>query len=156
GGRGGVGRPDRPRGPRAPPDRDGSPILDDRRRGVGRRPRSHRRRHRAPGRHGGPGHRARARALTLTTLRRHAYDVAMDDVLPLRVLCTGYEGPDTVEIYALYPEPHGEVAEGELNRLNGMPVGVTDERWPVDEDGQRYAHICTLDLAAMPALAAAE
>jgi hypothetical protein len=82
--------------------------------------------------------------------------MASEDSLPLRVLCSGYDGPDTVELYALYPKSHGDVAEGALNRLNGMPVGVTDERWPVDEDGRRYAHVCTLDLATMPALAAAE
>jgi hypothetical protein len=81
-----------------------------------------------------------------------------DDDVPslLRVLCAGCQGPDTVEIYALQLDPHGEPRAEQQNRVNGMPVGVTDERWPVDEDGRRYGHVCTFDLATMPALAAAE
>jgi hypothetical protein len=74
----------------------------------------------------------------------------------LRLLCAGLGGPDTVEIHALDPDPHAEAPPEQLNRINGMPIGVTDERWPVDEDGRRYAHVCTLDLATLPALAAEE
>ncbi len=74
----------------------------------------------------------------------------------LRFLCAGDQGPDTVETYVLHLDPDAETPAGQLNRINGMPVGVTDERWPVDEDGWRYAHVCTLDLATMPALAALE
>jgi hypothetical protein len=83
--------------------------------------------------------------------------MADDDPLSLRFLCAAYaDAPDTIEFYALDDDPHGDAPPEQVNRVNGMPLGVSDERWPVDEDGRRYAHICTLDLATMPALAALE
>ena len=61
----------------------------------------------------------------------------------------------TVEIYALTPQPTRPATPSEVNRVGGMPLGVPDEAWPRDEDGTRFAHVCTLDLATMPSLLSA-
>ncbi len=70
---------------------------------------------------------------------------------------------DTIEVYSLVLVEREEGAAisplppEQLNRVRGMPVGVDDARWPKDDDddGRRWAHVLTLDLATMPTLAAA-